>query len=293
MGDTTERRAVMYYEGYRPVVRVFFHSLGNAECGVLDSLPICLHVRLPVLASIVGERKTAVKQFVIGDLHRTERGGPPSSIDQPGDARTASGFDTSQKLIESNRMRPMPGNLVLIVVDDRLVDDTHVMSFRFNWKHKTPVLSRDKTGEPLPLLARATETLPNTTDWFGRWRPVANPDNDYLIDREAQRTISYTGIAGVFPQDSAVTVSMGEISDRTLEHLAPSDRMIVMTRRRLIDAARALRDHGTVPPLVDDPDISYAIRSGDLIAPEAQPWLEAYEQTLQRARHPALLQAAE
>jgi hypothetical protein len=30
-----------------------------------------------------------------------------------------------------------------------------------------------------------------------------------------------------------------------------------------------------------------------LIAPEAQPWLEAYEQTLQRARHPALLQAAE
>ena len=173
------------------------------------------------------------------------------------------------------------------------MDDTHVMSFQFNWKHKTPVLSRDKTGEPLPLLARTTETLPNTTDWFGRWRPVANPDNDYLIDREAQRTISYTGIGGVFPQDSAVTVSMGEISDRTLEHLAPSDRMIVMTRRRLIDAARALRDHGTIPPLVDDPDISYAIRSGDLIAPEPQPWLEAYEQTLQRARHPALLQAAE
>jgi phenylpropionate dioxygenase-like ring-hydroxylating dioxygenase large terminal subunit len=173
------------------------------------------------------------------------------------------------------------------------MDDTHVMSFQFNWKHKTPVLSRDKAGEPLPLLSRTTETLPNTTDWFGRWRPVANPGNDYLIDREAQRTISYTGIAGVFPQDSAVTVSMGEISDRTLEHLAPSDRMIVMTRRRLIDAARALHDYGTAPPLVDDPDISYAIRSGDLIAPEAQPWLEAYEQTLQQARHPALLQAAE
>jgi phthalate 4,5-dioxygenase len=173
------------------------------------------------------------------------------------------------------------------------MDDTHVMSFQFNWKHKTPVLSRDKAGEPLPLLSRTTETLPNTTDWFGRWRPVANPSNDYLIDREAQHTISYTGIAGVFPQDSAVTVSMGEISDRTLEHLAPSDRMIVMTRRRLIDAARALHDYGTAPPLVDDPDISYAIRSGDLIAPEAQPWLEAYEQTLQQARHPALLQAAE
>ena len=112
------------------------------------------------------------------------------------------------------------------------------MSFQFNWKYKTPVLSRDRADKPLPLLARTTETLPNTTDWFGRWRPVANRDNDYLIDREAQHTISYTGIGGVFPQDSTVTVSMGEISDRTLEHLAPSDRMIVVTRRRLLDAAR-------------------------------------------------------
>ena len=122
---------------------------------------------------------------------------------------------------------------------------------------------------------------------------MANPDNDYLIDREAQRTISYTGIAGVFPQDSAVTVSMGEISDRTLEHLAPSDRMIVITRRRLLEAARALRDHKAVPPLVDDPGISSEIRSGDLIAPEGQPWLEAYDETLRQARHPDMLQAAE
>jgi hypothetical protein len=143
------------------------------------------------------------------------------------------------------------------------------------------------------LLARVTETLPNTSDWFGRWRPVANPANDYLIDRDAQRTISYTGIDGVFPQDSAVTVSMGEISDRTLEHLAPSDRMIVVTRRRLIDAVRALRDHGTIPPLVDDPEVGSAIRSVDLIAPESQPWLEAYEETLHQALHPEMLEAAE
>jgi phthalate 4,5-dioxygenase len=173
------------------------------------------------------------------------------------------------------------------------LDDTHTMTFQFNWKHKTPVLSLNRSGEPLPLLNRTTPTLPNTTDWFGRWRPVANHRNDYLIDREAQRTISYTGIAGVFPQDSAVTESMGDISDRTLEHLAPSDRMIVVTRRRLADAARALRDDGTVPPLVDDPDVGTTIRSGDLIAPEDQPWLQAYEQTMRRAIHPGMLYAAE
>jgi hypothetical protein len=173
------------------------------------------------------------------------------------------------------------------------MDDTHTMSFLFSWKRKTPVLGLTRAGEPLPLLARSTPTLPNTADWFGRWRPIANQHNDYLIDRESQRTISYTGIDGVFPQDSAVTESMGEISDRTLEHLAPSDRMIVMTRRRLLDAARALRDSATAPPLVHNPDIAASARSGDLIAPEGQPWFEAYDQTLRQALHPVMLRAAE
>jgi phthalate 4,5-dioxygenase len=173
------------------------------------------------------------------------------------------------------------------------MDDTHTMTFSFSWKRKTPVLTLNKAGEPLPLLARVTPALPNTADWFGRWRSVANQSNDYLIDREAQRTISYTGIDGVFPQDSAVTEGMGDISDRTLENLAPSDLMIVMTRRRLIEATRALRDSGTIPPLVDDPETGLGARSGDLIAPEDQPWLEAYEQTLQQALHPVMLQAAE
>jgi len=173
------------------------------------------------------------------------------------------------------------------------MDDTHTMAFTFSWSRKTPVLSWNKKGEPLPLLDRVTETLPNTTDWYGRWRPVANKDNDYLVDRDAQRMVSYTGINGVFPQDSAVTEGMGEISDRTLENLAPSDLMIVVTRRRLLDAARALRDEGIEPPGVNNPEIAAAARSGDLIAPADQPWLEAYEETLNEALHPSLPMAAE
>jgi phthalate 4,5-dioxygenase oxygenase subunit len=157
------------------------------------------------------------------------------------------------------------------------MDDAHTMSFQFSWTRKTPRLMTMKTGEPFPLLDVISPTLPNTTDWFGRWRPVANQTNDYLIDREAQRTISFTGINGVFPQDSAVTESMGEISDRTLENLAPSDLMIAVTRRRLAEAVRALRDNGTVPPLVDDPAI----------------WLAAYEETLRQARHPEVLDEAD
>ena len=58
------------------------------------------------------------------------------------------------------------------------------------------------------------EFLPDTTDWLGRFRLAQNKDNDYLIDREAQRTSSYTGIAGIHQQDQAVTESMGPIFDR-------------------------------------------------------------------------------
>ena len=39
-----------------------------------------------------------------------------------------------------------------------------------------------------------TEKLPNTTDWYGRFRLAANAQNDYLIDREWQRSRGdYTG----------------------------------------------------------------------------------------------------
>jgi hypothetical protein len=56
-----------------------------------------------------------------------------------------------------------------------------------------------------------------------------------------ERTI-YTGITHIAMQDQAITESMGEIVDHSFEHLAPSDQMITRTRRRLLLAARALRD---------------------------------------------------
>jgi phenylpropionate dioxygenase-like ring-hydroxylating dioxygenase large terminal subunit len=117
------------------------------------------------------------------------------------------------------------------------------------------------------------ETLPNTTDWYGRFRCVADAGNDYLIDRKAQRTTSYTGIGSIFLQDQAVTESMGPIYDRTQERLGTSDLMVIRTRKRLIDAARALRDTGQVPPGVNNPGV-YAVRSGGVVLPRDADWLE-------------------
>jgi len=140
-------------------------------------------------------------------------------------------------------------------------------------------------------VVRPPETLPNTTDWYGRFRCVANAGNDYLIDRAAQKTTSYTGIDAIFLQDQAVTESMGPIYDRTNERLGTSDHMIIRTRKRLIDAARALRDTGKVPPGVDDPGV-YAVRSGGALLARGADWVEATRE-LRKAgsEHPGLTRA--
>lgn len=69
--------------------------------------------------------------------------------------------------------------------------------------------------------------------------------------------------------------------------------MIVATRRRLYEAAWALREHGTVPPLVDDPRAAAAVRSGEVVAPADKDWLAVYEAALAEARRPPLSHAAE
>ena len=132
------------------------------------------------------------------------------------------------------------------------------------------------------------ETLPNTTDWYGRFRCVATANNDYLVDRKMQQTTSYTGIGSIFLQDQAVTESMGPVYDRTQERLGTSDMMIVRTRKRLIDAAKALRDTGQVPPGVDNPGV-YAVRSGGVVLPRGADWIEATKE-LRKAwtPHPGL-----
>jgi phthalate 4,5-dioxygenase len=50
--------------------------------------------------------------------------------------------------------------------------------------------------------------------------------------------------------------------------------MIIRTRRRLIEAARALRENGTVPPGAEDPSV-YAVRSGGIVLPREANWVEA------------------
>jgi phthalate 4,5-dioxygenase len=173
------------------------------------------------------------------------------------------------------------------------MDDTHVMFMSLVWKQASGTKPL-ANGLPIPGSTPRPEFQPNTTDWYGRWRPVQNASNDYLIDRDAQRNNTiYTGITHIAMQDQAITESMGEIVDHSFEHLAPSDQMITRTRRRLLLAARALRDQGVIPPAVDDPALYQKIRSGERIM-KADDWQAAYEDGMRAAVRPSSYrQAAE
>jgi phenylpropionate dioxygenase-like ring-hydroxylating dioxygenase large terminal subunit len=119
------------------------------------------------------------------------------------------------------------------------------------------------------------EYEPETTGFLGKWRLTQNVTNDYGIDRELQASgATYTGIPGIFQQDQAVTESMGTVYQRDHEHLGTSDSMIIRTRRRVIRAATALRDNGTIPPGVDNPEV-YRTRSGSVILPRSANWQDA------------------
>jgi phthalate 4,5-dioxygenase len=73
----------------------------------------------------------------------------------------------------------------------------------------------------------------------GSYRPLANKDNDYRMDRAAQRAgTSYSGIDGIAMQDASLQESKAPIVDRTKENLVSTDNGIIMARHCLIAPPR-------------------------------------------------------
>jgi phthalate 4,5-dioxygenase len=113
----------------------------------------------------------------------------------------------------------------------------------------------------------------------GTFRPLANKDNDYLMDRAAQkRGDSYSGIEGIAIQDGSLQESMGPVVDRTKENLVSTDNGIIMARHRLMRAAKELAAKGTLPPGVDV--AHQRVRSAALVLPPDRPFKDAEQEAL-------------
>jgi phthalate 4,5-dioxygenase len=165
------------------------------------------------------------------------------------------------------------------------LDDDHTMFVFIWWKKAVAANSlptpQFKDGRPVGGAGRGNRLLPNTTDWLGRWRMADNAANDWGMDRAAQRSNAiYSGIDGIHLQDQAITESMGSVTDFEHEHLAPSDQMITRTRRRMLVAARALRDKGELPPGAEDARTYREARSGYLVSEGQSTWREVYARQL-------------
>jgi len=136
---------------------------------------------------------------------------------------------------------------------------------------KAGYVRRDPIGKNDPYGQRGANGIvprqfDRTTDWLGRFRPLANMSNDYLIDRDLQKTMgTYSGIPSI-AQDAMTQETMGPIYDRTQERLGTSDAMIIRTRRKLLASVRAYKE-GTPPPGVDKPEL-FRMRSGGVVVPE-------------------------
>ncbi|MDP4594670.1 MAG: aromatic ring-hydroxylating dioxygenase subunit alpha, partial [Beijerinckiaceae bacterium] len=113
----------------------------------------------------------------------------------------------------------------------------------------------------------------------GTFRPLSNKDNDYFMDRVAQKAgETYSGIKGIAIQDASLQESMGPVVDRTRENLCSTDNAIIMARLRLRKAALALRDKGEAPPAVEPH--CHAVRPATYVLPQSESFLSVKETAL-------------
>jgi phenylpropionate dioxygenase-like ring-hydroxylating dioxygenase large terminal subunit len=157
------------------------------------------------------------------------------------------------------------------------MDDEHTMIFTMFVPLRSSVVNASslRITAPRGRGFGSGEMVPDTTGWYGRSRPKADGSNDYLLDRAAaKRGEGYAGFPGLVAEDQAMSESMGPITDRSREHLGPSDTMIIRTRMRLLRAVRAFQDRGETPIGVETPAL-YRQHSGSVILPRSADWVEA------------------
>jgi len=146
------------------------------------------------------------------------------------------------------------------------MDDEHTLYVKFAAVSASP--NRPARGDRTQT--GGWRLLPNSTDWHGRFLSEANTENDYLLDREAQRSRRFFGVSGISAQDAAVQESMGRIADRSKEHLGTSDSAVIRVRRIWLNAIDDLARN--LAPLGMDAPSSYRVRAGNFVIANEADW---------------------
>ena len=160
------------------------------------------------------------------------------------------------------------------------MDDHNCWAWSINFHPKKPLSETERVH-----MAAGKGIHVEYEDVPGSFRPKANRDNDYLIDRVAQRDKrAYSGIFGFSVQDASLQESMGEIQNHEAERLLPTDKGIVMARRALHEAALGLAQ-GVEPPALDAS--KQRVRAAGVMLQHADdPVAWAAEHLADRLKHP-------
>ena len=107
---------------------------------------------------------------------------------------------------------------------------------------------------------------------------IRNARNNYLQDRQAQKTVNYTGIEDFLNHDACATESMGPIFDRSKEHLGVSDKAVIAVRKYLLNSVKNLRQGIDPPHLIYDAKHNYFphIDCFAYLLPANVPWREQF-----------------
>ena len=174
-----------------------------------------------------------------------------------------------QKLTGGRQETPLVKGHFWVPMDD---ENTSVYNISYSAEEDKPI-SDELWARAEKNAGRAPEDYIEGTFWLLR-----NASNDYLVDRNVQKTRTFTGIEGVNTQDFAVQEGMGPIVDRTREQLGTTDRAIVMARRLYREAVDAVEQEWA--PKGTDPETYRSVRAADMILPSDRPWQETMKDEL-------------
>jgi phthalate 4,5-dioxygenase len=159
------------------------------------------------------------------------------------------------------------------------IDDESCVKWQIKWYPTRDIKRSSQESLRAPFDEEAYDPPTNSVP-FGHIRMKAKKANDYLINWEIHKTRRF-GIAGVNLQDVCVTENEGPgpILDRTKEHLCAGDLSTIKARLMLLEAAKALREHGTVPPGAKDPSI-YRVRGTSVVVPNDVNWIDGVREAI-------------
>jgi phthalate 4,5-dioxygenase oxygenase subunit len=145
------------------------------------------------------------------------------------------------------------------------IDDGRTWTYNILWSYdaSTPIEDAWYAKDELRFGRGESDLLPG-------YRLKRNATNDYMIDRQMQKTRNYTGIVGINTQDYALQEGMGPIVDRSKEHLGTSDRFIIAVRKALLDATRAVEAGEAAPGA--EARTYRTVRPYDAIVPNDADW---------------------